>query len=170
MDADIAKCFDRIDHQALLTKLHTFPILRRQIKGWLKAGVVDGETLFPTMEGTPQGGVLSPLLANIALHGMEEWLSQQVILKSTVVNGKQRRANPIHFIRYADDFVVVHEDLETVQRCQECIANWLTNLGLALKPSKTKITHTLQSHEASIGFDFLGFTIRQYSKESDQID
>jgi RNA-directed DNA polymerase len=71
LDADIAKCFDRIDQRKLLDKLNTFPTMRRQIKSWLKAGVMDGKELFPTSEGTPQGGVISPLLANIALHGME---------------------------------------------------------------------------------------------------
>jgi len=71
LDADIAKCFDRIDHEALLEKLGTFPSLRRVVKAWLKAGVLDGEEMFPTSEGTPQGGVVSPLLANIALHGLE---------------------------------------------------------------------------------------------------
>lgn len=71
LDADIAKCFDRINHDALLTKLNTFPTLRKQARSWLKAGLMEGGELFPTAEGTPQGGVISPLLANIALHGME---------------------------------------------------------------------------------------------------
>ncbi len=72
LDADIAKCFDRINHKALLDKINTYPGLRRQIKSWLKSGVLDQGEILPTNEGTPQGGVLSPLLANIALHGMEE--------------------------------------------------------------------------------------------------
>jgi RNA-directed DNA polymerase len=72
LDADISKCFDRINHDVLLKKLNTYPTLRRQIRAWLKAGVMDGKNLFPTDEGTPQGGVISPLLANVALHGMEE--------------------------------------------------------------------------------------------------
>src|ERR1051325_10119430 len=76
LDADIAKCFDRISHQALLDKIDTSPLLRRTIKGWLKAGVMDGGQLFPTEAGTPQGGVLSPLLMNIALHGLEECVAQ----------------------------------------------------------------------------------------------
>jgi RNA-directed DNA polymerase len=71
LDADIAKCFDRINHQALLAKLHTYPHMRRAIRAWLRAGVLDGADLFPTRSGTPQGGVISPLLANIALHGLE---------------------------------------------------------------------------------------------------
>lgn len=72
LDADISKCFDRINHEELLSKLNTYPTLRRQIRAWLKAGVMEGKKLFPTKSGTPQGGVISPLLANIALHGIEE--------------------------------------------------------------------------------------------------
>ncbi|HBL12513.1 MAG TPA: group II intron reverse transcriptase/maturase, partial [Cyanobacteria bacterium UBA11162] len=68
LDADISKCFDQINQEMLLAKLHTSPNLRRQIKAWLKSGVLDHEQWFPTLAGTPQGGVISPLLANIALH------------------------------------------------------------------------------------------------------
>jgi RNA-directed DNA polymerase len=71
LDADIAACFDKISHSALLTKLQTFPKMRQAIRAWLKAGVVDDYNLFPTNTGSPQGGVISPLLANIALHGLE---------------------------------------------------------------------------------------------------
>jgi len=76
LDADIAKCFDRINHEALLTKLNTMPHLLRQIKAWLRCGVLDGMKYFDTIEGTPQGGVISPLLANVALHGMENLINQ----------------------------------------------------------------------------------------------
>src|SRR4028118_1175721 len=78
LDADIAKCFDRINHKALLEKLNTFPTIRRQVRAWLQAGVMDGKELFPTREGTPQGGVISPLLSNIALHGMEYRIKEYV--------------------------------------------------------------------------------------------
>src|SRR5260370_32390340 len=71
LDADIAKCFDRINHDALLMKLQTFPTLTRAVRAWLRAGVMDGQALFPTTQATPQGGVLSPLFANIALHAFE---------------------------------------------------------------------------------------------------
>src|SRR6266480_7800194 len=74
LDADIKGCFDNIDHQALLEKLRTYPAMRRLVKGWLKAGIMDGLDFSPTLAGTPQGGVVSPLLMNIALHGMEEAL------------------------------------------------------------------------------------------------
>lgn len=159
LDADIAKCFDRINHQALLEKLNTFPKLRRQVKAWLKSGVMDSNTLFPTSEGTPQGGVISPLLANIALHGLENRIRQ---FAESLPGRKQRNRENLSFIRYADDFVVLHKELAIVQRCQQIIAEWLKGMGLELKPSKTRITHTLQKYEGNIGFDFLGFNIRQY--------
>jgi RNA-directed DNA polymerase len=159
LDADIAKCFDRINHEALLDKINTFPQLRRIIKAWLKAGVLDGEALFPTEQGTPQGGVISPLLANIALHGMEQVIP--TTFPVTRKNGKVTSRTPI-LIRYADDFVICHRDLEVVRQCQTVIQEWLKGMGLELKPSKTRITHTLREHEGQTGFDFLGFHIRQY--------
>jgi len=160
LDADIAKCFDRIDQEALLQKLNTFPRLRRLIKGWLTAGVLDGDTLFPTEQGTPQGGVLSPLLANVALHGLEEILLQ-AFPKTKTVNGKVIEWVPT-VVRYADDFAVLHRDLGVIQECQRIIQQWLRGMGLELKPSKTRIGHTLQIQEGQAGLDFLGFTIRQY--------
>jgi RNA-directed DNA polymerase len=77
LDADIAKCFDRIDQQALLRKIKTFPTLNRLVKAWLQAGVLDNGVFTETTTGTPQGGVASPLLANIALHGLEEFIRSQ---------------------------------------------------------------------------------------------
>src|SRR4028119_739131 len=117
LDADIAKCFDRIDQEALLRKLNTFPTIRRQVRAWLKAGVMDGKQLFPTSEGTPQGGVISPLLANIALHGMEERVKQYAeILKGN--KSKVNNRSALSLIRYADDFVIIHEDLSVVKKCR----------------------------------------------------
>jgi RNA-directed DNA polymerase len=160
LDADIAKCFDRISHTALLGKLQTFPVMRRAIKGWLQAGVMDGQELFPTKEGTPQGGPLSPLLANIALHGLETAICS-AFPRDKYVNGKRIRWKP-QVIRYADDFVVVHHDIEAIKEVQSIATQWLRELGLELKPSKTRITHTLHSHEGNVGFDLLGWTVRQY--------
>ena len=164
LDADIAKCFDRIDHEALLNKLNTFPTIRRQVRAWLKSGVMDGKQMFPTTEGTPQGGVISPLLANIALHGMETKIKQRFPKKSVYQKGKMVGSfYPPSVIRYADDFVILHEDLTVVQSCKEIIQEWLKDMGLELKPSKTRLAHTLNRHEQEQpGFDFLGFTIRQY--------
>ncbi|CAD5921034.1 putative reverse transcriptase [Planktothrix tepida] len=158
-DADISKCFDRINHKALLSKIHTYPTLSRLIKAWLKAGYMDGKELFPTHDGTPQGGVISPLLANIALHGMEERVKQYA---ETLKGSKRDNRCALSLIRYADDFVIIHEDLNIVKNCQEIIANWLSDLGLELKPSKTKITHTLNEIDGNVGFEFLGFHIQQH--------
>ena len=152
LDADIATCFDRIDHDALLRTLHTSPTIRQQIHAWLKAGVVDQGELFPTEEGTPQGGTLSPLLANIALHGLEHLLQTAF---------PRRRATPV-VIRYADELVVIHDNRAVIETCQKLIAEHLAGMGLELKPSKTRITHTLDTSEGPPGFDFLGCTIRQY--------
>jgi RNA-directed DNA polymerase len=148
LDADISKCFDQIDHEALLRKVNTFPTLRQQLKAWLKSGVKDGKSLSSTSEGTPQGGVISPLLANIALHGMENRIKQV--------------SKTIALIRYADDFVIIHEDLTVVQRCQQVITEWLKGMGLELKPSKTRLTHTFHKYEENVGFNFLGFNVRQH--------
>ena len=155
-DADIEKCFDRICHQALLTKLHTFPALRRTMTAWLKAGVVDGEALFPTETGAPQGGVLSPLLMNVALHGLET-----AITMAFPASQDGHRWRP-RVIRFADDLVVVHRDYHAVAQAQDIAARWLQEMGLTLKPSKTRIGHTLHPVAGITGVDFLGFHIRQY--------
>jgi RNA-directed DNA polymerase len=160
LDADITKCFDRINQRALLDKIDTFPSLRRAIKGWLKAEVMDAGQLFPTEAGTPQGGVISPLLANIALHGLEEAV-MAAFPKTKEVAGRRQNWKPT-LVRYADDLVVLHQDVEVIRRSQEVLSEWLKGIGLELKPSKTFITHTLEAYEGRVGFDFLGFTVRQF--------
>jgi RNA-directed DNA polymerase len=163
LDADIAKCFDRINHEALLNKLNTFPTIRRQIRAWLKAGVMDEMQYFDTSEGTPQGGVISPLLANVALHGMEERIKQYAETLPIRERSKTQKRSSLNVIRYADDFVILHEDITVVQRCREIISDWLKGMGLELKPSKTRIAHTLNQYEQEKpGFDFLGFKIQQF--------
>lgn len=102
LDADIEQCFDRIDHQALVAKLNSLPGINRQVRGWLKAGILENGEVFPSERGTPQGGVISPLLANIALHGLET--------ANTTASG---RKHPVAVIRYADDVrrrQAAHED------------------------------------------------------------
>ena len=162
LDADIAKCFDEIDHQALLDKLNTSPTIRKVIKGWLKAGIMEGGKTIPTTKGTPQGGVASPLLANIALHGMENLVKAHFPTKQPMIKGRRRHISSPALIRYADDLVILHEELEVVRQCQELIEKWLGKIGLRLSPTKTSISHTLTPHEGKVGFDFLGFNIRQY--------
>lgn len=160
LDADIAQCFDHISHPALLAKLQTYPALRRVIKAWLQAGVLDGNQLQPTTEGAPQGSPLSPLLANVALHGLETAITTAFPNKK-VIDGKQRQWRPA-VIRYADDLVILHPDRAVIERCQQLTATWLHGMGLELKPSKTRIAHTLHPEENRIGFDFLGFQVRHY--------
>ncbi|MGI8552896.1 MAG: group II intron reverse transcriptase, partial [Dehalococcoidia bacterium] len=158
LDADGARCFDRIDQQALLAKLQTTPTFRRTIRVWLKAGVIDGARFFPTEAGTPQGGVLSPLLANVALHGLET-----AIVAAFPPTGKPKGTVAPMVVRDADDFVVLHPDLREVERAQAVAVAWLAGMGLELKSSKTRIGQTLAAQAGQPpGFDFLGFTVRQF--------
>jgi RNA-directed DNA polymerase len=153
-DADIKGCFDTIDHQALLNKLHTYPKLTRLTRGWLKAGVMEGLDFTPTAQGTPQGGVISPLLANVALHGLEE-VAQEGFEKS------QAGEKPI-VVRYADDFVILYSDKAELQRIAARVTTWLADMGLHLSREKTRVTHTLEACEGNVGVDFLGFHVQQY--------
>src|SRR5260370_5655664 len=114
VDADIAKCFDRINQKRLLEKLATYPTLRRLVKAWLQIGVLDGDQLFPTPEGVPQGGPLSPLLANVALHGLEAAILSAFPARIYREGRRIRRQPSVR--RYADDYVDLH-------RAQAAIAN-----------------------------------------------
>ena len=172
LDADIAKCFDRINHASLLQKLNMRGKIRQQIKSWLKSGVIDQKVFTAIFEGTPQGGVISPLLANIALHGIEQMLMEYArtldVRRKDQPNSQvswQVKVKQLTFVRYADDFVVIHHDLKVIQKCRELISEWLKDIGLELKPSKTRIAHTLyseKSEDGTAGFNFLGYNIRQY--------
>ena len=170
LDADISKCFDKIDHTALLNKIGYKGKVRQQIKAWLKSGVIDNKTFLVTEEGTPQGGVCSPLLANIALHGLEEHLNKfakTIDMKKPdgYQLGWKNKVNSLNFVRYADDFVLMHKDKTIIIEGKQIIEKWLTKVGLELKPSKTRIAHTLlpeESEDGKAGFDFLGFHIRQF--------
>ena len=155
LESDIQKCFDKINHQALLNKLNTFPLLRRQIKAWLKAGAVEDGKLNPTNEGTPQGGVISPVLTSIALHGLETAIRN-------CISPRKDKQSELTIAIYADDLVVLHPSLEVIHQCKITIQEWLKGMSLELKPSKTQISHTLKPYEGHVGFDFLGFNIRQY--------
>lgn len=160
LEADIEKCFDRIDHEQLLAKMHAIKPIHDLVKGWLKAGILDrGETLFPT-QGTPQGGVISPLLANIALHGLEASVREEAtrLWGTQAMYGSQIP----QVIRYADDFVIMHHDLDTLKKLRTTAEVFLLSMGLQLSQRKTRISHTLVEHEGNVGFDFLGFTVRQF--------
>jgi RNA-directed DNA polymerase len=162
LDADISKCFDKINQEKLLAKMNVFPKIRRQVRAWLKSDVCDfvKHERTPTEAGVPQGGVVSPLLANIVLHGMEEKIKEYA---ATWKGNKQDNKSSLSLIRYADDFIIIHERLEVVERCKQIISGWLADYDLEIKPEKTQIVHTLKHHNGKKpGFNFLGFNIRQY--------
>lgn len=150
VDADIKGAFDNIGHEPLLRAIGLAPG-RELVRQWLKAGVVEDGSWTATDQGTPQGGVISPLLANIALHGMEDALGIRRILR-----GRPAATNRRSLVRYADDFVVFCKSKEDAERVVEIMGLWLGQRGLEISAEKTRITHVLY------GFDFLGFNIRQY--------
>ena len=176
LDADISKCFDKINHESLLNIIGFKGKYRKQLQYWLEAGVLDSGIFESTIEGTPQGGVISPLLANIALHGLENHLKHSI--KNIPVyysSGKKvrpgRAHETLHIIRYADDFVILHEDPNVILHCKNETRKFLANRGLELSEAKTRITHTLEINDIDskliefdgvIGFNFLGFTIKQF--------
>jgi RNA-directed DNA polymerase len=155
LDADIKGCFDNIDQKFLLNQFDDGTIPRKLIKQWLKSGVMEDRTYYNSRHGTPQGGVISPLLANIALDGMEKYLKGQI--KSQY---NKTTADSLRVIRYADDFIVIHANKRIIEDCQKELQTWLAIRGLSLSEEKTRIVHTTE------GFDFLGFNMRQYTKPS----
>jgi RNA-directed DNA polymerase len=153
LDADLSAAFDRIDHDHLLSALGGFPA-RSLIAGWLRAGVVERARFTPTDEGTPQGGVVSPLLLNIALHGMEQ--AAGVCYRKLGTDGAQTVAGSPALVRYADDFVVMCHTRDQAEQARRRLSEWLEPRGLAFNEGKTRIV------ALSEGFDFLGFNVRRY--------
>jgi RNA-directed DNA polymerase len=149
LDADLKSAFDKIDHNFLLERIGTFPA-REQIRAWLKAGVVDQGRYAPTIEGTPQGGVISPLLLNIALQGMEEAAGVRYDSRGRVQAGCPT------VITYADDFVALCHTRKQAETVADRLRVWLKERGLSLNQEKTRI------RRIDAGFDFLSFTIRRY--------
>ena len=154
LDADLAKAFDRINHNRLLAQLGTFPA-RKQIEQWLQAGVVEEGRFSPTEEGTPQGVVISPVLLNVALHGMEQAAGVRYQVKGTHA-GDTVPGSPV-LIRYADDLLALCTGKEQAEQVKADLAEWLAPRGLVFNEDKTRIVHLDQ------GFDFLGFTVRRQS-------
>ncbi len=148
LDADIEGAFDAISHDKLLETIGPFPA-KELIRQWLKAGYVETGTLHATETGAPQGGVISPLLMNVALHGMEGALGVRYNKRGEIGG---RRA----LVRYADDLVVFCETEEDAQAARWDLRDWLAERGLRLSEAKTRIAHL------SEGFDFLGFNVRHY--------
>jgi RNA-directed DNA polymerase len=149
LDADLQSAFDRLSHDHILASLGTFPA-RGLVRQWLKAGVIEDGVLSPTGEGAPQGGVVSPLLLNVALHGMEQAAGVRYYRNGTAVPGC-----PL-LVRYADDLIALCHSRQQAEQVQARLAEWLEPRGLAFNQDKTKITHLDQ------GVDFLGFEIRRF--------
>jgi len=142
-DADIRSCFDRISHEWLIANV---PMDKAILRKWLAAGFIEGKVLFPTVEGTPQGGIISPVLANLTLDGLER-VAKKAVSNRSLVN----------VVRYADDFVVTARTPELLTgRIIPAIVAFLAERGLELHPEKSRIT-TIKA-----GFDFLGVTVRKY--------
>ena len=166
VEADSKGAFDHISHQFLATTIGAFPA-KGMIRQGLKAGDREDGLLQTTEAGTPPGGVISPLLANIALHGIEEALTvyktlrngQQVKTRDGVwyrKDGAGRQLGKRTVVRYADDFVVFCETREDAEKVIEILTEWLQQRGLMLSPEKTNMVHLTE------GFAFLGFNIRHY--------
>ena len=161
LDADIRKCFDRINHDKLLEKMDTFEVIRIQVKAWLKAGLHDELNDIIIQEndmGTPQGGIISPLLMNIALHGIED-IGIKIIndVKWSMDYTKYRAKNAFKLVRYADDFVAFHTKKWVIEELREKIQEFLKAMGLELHEDKTFVRHTLNKEgELNPGFNFVG--------------
>jgi RNA-directed DNA polymerase len=149
LDADLAGAFDRIAHRHILSQLGTFPA-REMIRGWLKAGVVENGRLHRTWEGTPQGGVVSPVLLNIALDRMEKAAGVRYLSTGTI------RVDSPAVIRYADDLVALCHTRQDALQIKARLARWLELRGLAFNEQKTRVVCLAE------GFDFLGFNVRRY--------
>jgi RNA-directed DNA polymerase len=144
LEGDIRACFDQISHAWLLQHV---PMDRQILRQWLKAGYWEKGQLFPTPAGTPQGGIISPLLANIALDGMQATIRQAV----------NRKGDKVNFVRYADDFIVTGATQELLeQKVKPALTAFLSTRGLELSEQKTVITHI---HK---GCHFLGHTVRKF--------
>jgi RNA-directed DNA polymerase len=170
LDADIEKCFDKINHEKLLALIGHKGKVRNQIQAWLESGNIF-EGIFESSEsGTPQGGVISPLLSNIALDGIEkmigDWAETQRLLRpnGNLIDKKKDRRTSIIFVRYADDFVVMNHNINVIHKCKEMISEFLAERGLQLSDAKTKIVHTrLPFEDNEPGFEFLGFKIKHFN-------
>jgi RNA-directed DNA polymerase len=149
LEGDIKACFDKISHEWLLAHV---PLDRQMLRGWLEAGFLEKHAWFATTEGTPQGGIISPALANWALDGLQRLLADHF-----AQTPKQQRMNKVHLVRYADDFLITGTSEELLRdQVRPLVAHFLKGRGLELSHEKTRITHV------EAGFDFLGQNVRRY--------
>src|SRR5262245_2230393 len=154
LDADLTAAFDKIDHNHLLAVLGGFPA-KGLIRQWLKAGVIEHGHFTPTDEGVPQGGVISPLLLNVALHGLEEAAGVRYYQAGNYA-GQSKPGSPM-LVRYADDLIALCHSREQAERVKQELGGWLALRGLTFNADKTSIVHLDE------GLDFLGFNVRRYS-------
>lgn len=150
LEGDIKGCFDNISHDWLVANVCMDKGILRK---WLKAGFIETGRLFPTQAGTPQGGIISPVLANLTLDGLQHELTT---LFRTV---REARAAKVNLVRYADDFVITGSSKEFLEeKVKPLVEKFLANRGLVLSEKKTKITHVTE------GFDFLGWNVRHFNR------
>ncbi|MER8562906.1 group II intron reverse transcriptase/maturase [Mesorhizobium sp. M0578] len=149
LDADISGCFDNISHDWLIANI---PMDKAVLRKWLESGFLQDGELFATEAGTPQGGIISPTLANMTLDRMERALRERF-----APSDPQRRKNKVNLIRYADDFVITGASKEVLEEAKTLIEDFLRHRGLFLSEEKTKIVHIEE------GFDFLGWNLRKYN-------
>jgi RNA-directed DNA polymerase len=154
LDADLTAAFDRVGHAHILDQLGGFPA-KTAVAGWLKAGVVDQGRYAPTEEGTPQGGVISPLIFNIALHGMETAAGAAYRWDPYRETYAAVTGTPV-LVRYADDLVALCDNREQAEQVKTRLTPWLADRGLAFNEDKTRVVGLDE------GFDFLSFNVRRY--------
>lgn len=152
-EGDFEGCFDNLNHDYIMGCINNFPN-KSIIRDWLESGYVDNDVFNETTKGTPQGGIISPLLANVALHGMEKEIGVRYI--HTTRQGDTLYSNSVGVVRYADDFVIVCPTEEEAYGMYDKLEPYLNKRGLNLAKDKTRVVHI------SKGFDFLGFNFRQY--------
>ncbi len=152
LEGDIQGCFDHISHEWMLENV---PMDKTVLRKWLKAGYVENRTWFPTGAGTPQGGVISPTLANMTLDGLEKQLRHD--FPKYVYRGGKTLASKVNLVRYADEFIITGPSKEVLQdEVRPVVERFLRERGLTLSPDKTRVTHIEE------GFDFLGQNLRKY--------
>jgi len=156
LKVDIEKCFDRINHDLLLAKMESHPLIKQQVHAWLKAGILKDPNLkvnLDTLIQNEMGGVISPLLSNIALHGLINYMKDWVVSIPAKNNRKAAKQAALTVVRYADDILVIHKDRKAIDKSKIELEKWLwDNCKLTLNQSKTCILDSTQ------GFDFLGFS------------
>jgi RNA-directed DNA polymerase len=157
LEADIKGCFDNISHKWITENI---PLNKRILTAWLKSGFIEKQKLFPTNAGTPQGGIISPVLANMTLDGLQKHIYQAVGIKFSPNKRTLNNKHQIHLVRYADDFIVTANNSEILKsKIIPAIVEFLIIRGLQLSTEKTVITNINK------GFNFLGFNFRKYNQK-----